>query len=67
MAACETGTQAGEPVREKLNPPGEFAEAKGRGISFKPGKAAPVFGDFDTDVHPDLFVPQDGVCRVFRR
>jgi hypothetical protein len=27
----------------------------------------PVFGDFDGDGHPDLFVPQpEGVCRLFR-
>jgi hypothetical protein len=26
----------------------------------------PVFGDFDGDGHPDLFVPQDGKCKLFR-
>ena len=31
-----------------------------RGISYKTGKVGPVFGDFDNDGLPDLFVPQNG-------
>ena len=36
------------------------------GIAYKPGKVGPVFGDFDDDGQPDLFVPQDGGCKLFR-
>src|SRR5262249_29246870 len=43
-----------------------FVEAKDCGISYQPGKVGPVFGDFDNDGHPDLFVPQDGGCKLFR-
>jgi len=25
-----------------------------------------LFGDYDGDGRPDLFVPQDGVCKLFR-
>jgi hypothetical protein len=49
-----------------LNTPEGFKEAKDSGISYKPGKVGPVFGDFDNDGHPDLFVPQDGVCKLFK-
>jgi hypothetical protein len=50
-----------------LNTPGGFVEANDSGISFKPGKVGAVFGDFDGDGHPDLFVPQsDGRCKLFR-
>jgi hypothetical protein len=50
-----------------LNTPAGFVAAKDSGISYKAGKVGPVFGDFDGDGHPDLFVPQrDGPCKLFR-
>jgi hypothetical protein len=48
-----------------LNTPDGFKEAKDCGISYKPGRVGPVFGDYDGDGHPDLFVPQDGTCKLF--
>ena len=49
-----------------LNTPKGFVEAKDTGIAYKTGKVGPVFGDFDGDGHPDLFVPQAGGCKLFR-
>ena len=49
-----------------LNTPHGFVEAKDCGIVYKTGKVGPVFGDFDNDGAPDLFVPQDGGCKLFR-
>ncbi len=49
-----------------LNTPNGFVEARESGISYQPGKVGPVFGDFDGDGHPDLFVPQHGTCKLFR-
>src|SRR5262249_32809510 len=43
-----------------------FVLAKDSGIAYKPGKVGPVFGDFDNDGHPDLFVPQKGRSLLFR-
>src|SRR5262249_6157591 len=43
-----------------LNTPKGFVLAKDSGISYKPGKVGPVFGDFKGDGHPHLFVPQPG-------
>ena len=43
-----------------LNTPKGFVEAKDSGISYKPGKVAPAFGDFDNSGRPGLFVPQLG-------
>jgi hypothetical protein len=41
--------------------------ATNAGIAYQAGKVGPVFGDFDNDGHPDLFVPQaDGPCLLFR-
>ena len=48
-----------------LNTPKGFVEAKDCGISYRAGKVRPVFGDFDGDGHPDLFVPQPGGCKLF--
>jgi hypothetical protein len=49
-----------------LNTPAGFRLAPDSGISYTPGRAGPVFGDFDGDGRPDLFVPQDGGGRLFR-
>jgi hypothetical protein len=49
-----------------LNTPKGFVLAKDSGISYRPGKVGPVFGDYDNDGHPDLFVPQNGTCKLFR-
>jgi hypothetical protein len=49
-----------------LNTPQGFQVGKDSGIVYQPGKVGPVFGDFDNDGHPDLFVPQEGVCKLFR-
>lgn len=49
-----------------LNTPKGFVEAKDSGIAYKPGHVGPVFGDFDGDGHPDLFVPQETGCKLFR-
>jgi hypothetical protein len=43
-----------------------FTLAKDSGIAFAPGRVSPIFGDFDRDGHPDLFVPQKGKCLLFR-
>ena len=48
-----------------LNTPKGFVEAKDSGISYKAGKVGPVFGDFDNDGLPDLFVPQKDGCKLF--
>src|SRR5262249_2843291 len=49
------------------NTPKGFIPLRDSGISYRPGKVGPVFGDFDGDGHPDLFVPQaDGRCKLFR-
>jgi hypothetical protein len=48
-----------------MNTPKGFVAAKDSGISYRAGKVGPVFGDFDGDGHPDLFVPQDGGCKLF--
>jgi hypothetical protein len=49
-----------------LNMPKGFVEAKDSGISYQTGKVGPVFGDFEGDGHPGLFVPQHGTCKLFR-
>jgi hypothetical protein len=48
-----------------LNTPNGFVEAKDTGISYKAGKIGPVFGDYDDDGLPDLFVPQKDGCKLF--
>jgi hypothetical protein len=48
-----------------LNTPDGFREAKDCGIAYKPGRVVPVFGDFDGDGRPDLFIPKEGGCKLF--
>jgi len=36
------------------------------GISFNVSRCGPTFVDFDRDGHLDLFVPQDGKCKLLR-
>jgi hypothetical protein len=49
-----------------LSTPAGFKEVKDSGIAYQPGKVGPVFGDFDSDGAPDLFVPQlNGACKLF--
>jgi hypothetical protein len=57
------GAGSGMPV---LNTPAGFRLSEDSGITFRPGKVGPVFGDFDNDGHPDLFVPQKGRSLLFR-
>ena len=49
-----------------LNTPAGFVEAKDSGIVYQPGKVRPAFGDYNGDGHLDLFVPQNGTCKLFR-
>lgn len=49
-----------------LNKPEGFVEVKDSGIAYKTGKVGPIFGDFNGDGKLDLFVPQNGVCKLFR-
>jgi hypothetical protein len=48
------------------NTPQGFVEVPDSGISYHTGHVGPVFGDFDHDGHPDLFVPQPRGCKLFR-
>ena len=49
-----------------INAPQGFVEAKDSGIAYQAGKAGPVFGDYSGDGLPDLFVPQQGACKLFK-
>jgi hypothetical protein len=50
-----------------LNTPEGFKESRSSGISYRPGKIGPVFGDFDNSGAMSLFVPQlDGQCKLFK-
>ena len=49
-----------------LNTPQGFVAARDCGIRFAAAKIVPVFGDFDGDKHLDLFVPQEGQCKLFK-
>src|ERR1019366_7978814 len=62
------GAGKGILVLSSKNEKGEpiFVEAKDSGISFTPGKANPIFGDFDNDGHPDLLIPQKGGLMLFK-
>jgi hypothetical protein len=48
-----------------LNTSKGFVEAKDTGIVYRTGRVVPVFGDYDKDGRPDLFVPQEGGCKLF--
>ncbi len=48
-----------------LNSPHGFVLARNSGIAFTPGKVGPIFGDCNGDGIPDLFVPQNGYCKLF--
>jgi hypothetical protein len=48
-----------------LNTRKGFVEAKDCGIAYRTGKVGPVFGDYDNDGRPDLFVPQSDGCKLF--
>ncbi|MGA2067638.1 MAG: FG-GAP-like repeat-containing protein [Thermoguttaceae bacterium] len=49
-----------------LNTPHGFVEAKDSGILYQAGGVAPVFGDFLGDGRQHLFVPQQGISKLFR-
>jgi hypothetical protein len=44
----------------------KFEQVTDAGIEYVTGKVGPVFGDFDGDGLPDLFVPQAKGCKLFR-
>jgi hypothetical protein len=48
-----------------LNTTRGFVAARESGIRYQVGRVGPVFGDFDNDGRPDLFVPQPGGCKLF--
>jgi hypothetical protein len=48
------------------NTPKGFVEVTGSGISYVTGRVGPVFGDYNGDGKPDLFVPQRNGCKLFR-
>jgi hypothetical protein len=43
-----------------------FVHDADSGIAYQTGKAGPVFGDFNNDGRPDLFVPQKSGCKLFK-
>jgi hypothetical protein len=43
-----------------------FVLVEGTGIEYQCGKVRPVFGDYNRDGRPDLFVPQANGCKLFR-
>ena len=49
-----------------LNKKQGFVESKDSGLTFRAGQITPVFGDFDGNKSPDLFVPQNGTSKLFR-
>jgi hypothetical protein len=42
-----------------------YVDYKKGGIAFKPGNVSPLFVDINADNKPDLFVPQEGGCKLF--
>lgn len=49
-----------------LNTARGFVEARDYGLRYRPGGVGPSFGDYDGDGRPDLIVPQDTGCKLFR-
>ncbi len=49
-----------------LNKPSGFVEAKDSGLKIQTGRIRPVFGDFIGDGRQHLFVPQNGISRLYR-
>jgi len=49
-----------------LNTPQGFVEAKDSGLAYRTGGVTPCFGAFTGDGRPDLFIPQEGVCKLLR-
>ena len=49
-----------------LNKKEGFVESKDSGLAFHAGQVTPVFGDFDGNKSPGLFVPQSGTSKLFR-
>lgn len=49
-----------------LNAPHGYSLAKQSGLDFAPARTGPVCADFNNDGIPDLFVPQDGHCKLFQ-
>jgi hypothetical protein len=61
------GAGTGMLVLNRLSDGGmRFVEGRDSGIIYTPGGVGPVFGDFNNDGHPDLFVPQKGGCKLFK-
>ncbi len=48
-----------------LNTGKGFTEARDCGIAYRAGKVVPIFGDYDNDGRPDLFVPQPNGGKLF--
>jgi VCBS repeat protein len=49
-----------------LNSGHRFELKSDSGITFDTTRCGPTFVDYDGDGHPDLFVPQNGKCKLFR-
>lgn len=49
-----------------MNTPEGFVPAADCGVSYDTANSAPVFGDYNGDRLPDLFLPQHGVSKLFR-
>ena len=57
MLLLASKNAAGKPV---------FVQSQDHGLSFATEKVGPVFGDFDNDGFPDLFVPQKNGGKLFK-